>query len=607
MIKLLRRPVNLFVLTTYFLLSATPFIPLLLGRSVIIPWGIVVTEFYVWLGIWAIFKRPAWFHWLLLPAFLALPAELYLQINFGKGISVHHLGILAESSPQETAELLGGQAWLLVGTIVGILLWWALVLCAANKTRDLDWQSGRRWVVICMFGILVCARIVSAESEAFPVTPARSTDIVATPQDMGSEEEDDEDEDSDWKDVASGWISRLYEAKSFSKTWPLGLTVIGYSYVQERTVLASLAAKNSQFKFHARPAHPTDEPQVVVLVIGESSRFDRWGLNGYRRDTNPLLKEKTRLVSLSNVITAVSATRQAVPVLLSRKPAIQSFQDGFSETSVLSAFKEAGFKTYWVSNQMSYGKFDTVISVMAKEADAVVFLNLGELTTTPSLDEAMLAPLQSAIADPAPKKLIVLHTLGSHWNYSLRHPKQFDKWKPSLFGVFNPTYTDLKIKEEMNNSYDNSILYTDWFLAQVIGTLEASVPLSSLMYISDHGQTLYDGSCDRAFHGHNYDFEFHVPAFVWYSERYGATYPDKIKQLTKNRHARLSTENVFHSLTDMGDIQFPSEQREWSFFSSKLIQHKRYVDSHGWTDYDDALFKGDCREVVDKGEPLSIM
>ena len=74
---------------------------------------------------------------------------------------------------------------------------------------------------------------------------------------------------------------------------------------------------------------------------------------------------------------------------------------------------------------------------------------------------AITAAVQRAIDDPARKKLIVLHTLGSHWNYSHRYPKAFDKWQPSLFGIENPAYTDVAMKPQLNNSYDNSILYTD--------------------------------------------------------------------------------------------------------------------------------------------------
>ena len=61
---------------------------------------------------------------------------------------------------------------------------------------------------------------------------------------------------------------------------------------------------------------------------------------------------------------------------------------------------------------------------------------------------------------------------------------------------------------------------------------------------------------------------------------------------------------MFHSLLDMADIHYQGERLEWSFFSSKLKRHKRYVDSYGWSNYDNATFKGDCREVIDKGKPL---
>lgn len=268
------------------------------------------------------------------------------------------------------------------------------------------------------------------------------------------------------------------------------------------------------------------------------------------------------------------------------------------------AFKEAGFRTYWLSNQMSFGQFDTPISVYAKEADVARYLNRGGFSTRSSYDEVLLDPFKAAIVDPAPKKLIVLHTLGNHWNYSHRHPREFDKWQPSLFGMESPSHTDIGIKAQLNNSYDNSVLYTDWFLAQVIDVLKASGQMASLMYVADHGQTLYDGSCKLAFHGHNTQYEFHVPALIWYSDLYRITHPRKVSRLLKHRQARLATENVFHTLVDMADIRYETEQLDWSVLSSKFRPHKRYVDSYGWTDYDNAAFKGDCREVIDKGTPL---
>ena len=617
----LLRPANLFLLFTYLALSAVPFAPLLLGKALEHPAQIAGMEFVGWLTAWVVFKRPAWFHGLLLPAFLALPIQLYLNAFFGQGISPHHLGIIVETSPKEALEFLGNKVWLLLFVLLTVISWWWWSWKAARSTRDLDWADNSRWFI---FGVLALGLSSWFYGEQFGVQAASVVAVSSSASAAEDSDEDDASDDSASANVAAApvvaatnhteasapppklpsWARVPFEAGMFSSTWPFGLAVHGYRFWQERRYLGELAHKSMLFKFGAHQAAGAEQPQVVVMVIGESSRYDRWSLNGYQRETNPLLKKEANLVSLSNVVTAVSATRLSVPVLVSRKPATQSLKAGFSEKSFLSAFKEAGFKTYWLSNQMSFGQFDTPISVFANEADVIQFLNLGGFTDSSSFDQILLGPMRNAINDPAPKKLIVLHTLGNHWNYSHRHPPEFNQWKPSLSGIDKPAYTDLKLKAELNNSYDNSILYTDWFLSQVIGALKSSQQLSAMMYVSDHGQTLYDGTCKLAFHGHNTQFEFHIPALVWYSDSYQATYPAKVAQLRRNRQARLATENVFHSLLDLADIRYPTEQLEWSFLNQDFKRHKRYVDSYGWSDYDHATLKGDCREVIDKGRPL---
>ena len=610
MIALLR-PKNLFVLASYLLLSAVPFAALLFGRPVEDGARIIAIEFIVWLAVWALFKRPAWFHWLLLPAFFALPVELYLRTYYGQGLSTHHLGILAETSPKETAEFLGNKVWLLAAILVAISAWWALVLKAVHRNEELDWRDPSRRATLAFFFVFSCVGFYGyAFGVAAPVLPSASASVAeSSANDAASATAAGKEgryTNAAWASAPKlpSWASIEVEQTTLARTWPFGMVLHAHDFWQERTYLAQLKQKSSNFSFGAQQSTAADSPQIAVMVIGESSRFDRWSLNGYVRDTNPLLQGEANLVSLANVISGVSATRLSVPVLVSRKPATQSLKAGFSEKSLLSAFREAGFKTYWISNQMSFGQFDTPVSVFANEADVTQFMNLGGFTNHSNFDEILLAPLKLALADGAKKKLIVLHTLGNHWNYSHRYPKQYDRWKPSLFGVENPAYTDLALKTDINNSYDNSILYTDWFLSEVISTLKASGQISSMMYVADHGQTLYDGSCNLAFHGHNTQYEFHVPALIWYSDRYQANFPDKIRQLKANQKSPLSTENMFHSLLDMSSIHYPSEQLEWSFVSKKLKRHKRYVDSYGWSDYDNSTFKGDCREVIDKGKPL---
>jgi glucan phosphoethanolaminetransferase (alkaline phosphatase superfamily) len=480
----------------------------------------------------------------------------------------------------EALEFLGNKVWLLAGVIALSLAWFGLTWRSAWRTHALDWRGPARGVACVLLFIGLALWLFSGGGFSSAATAAQGPGLLPA------------------------WARVSVNDRMLARSWPYGIVIHVASFRKERQYLAQLSARSAQFRFGAHQVSLQDAPQVVVMVLGESSRADRWSLNGYERDTNPLLAKEANLVSLADMIAPVSATRLSVPVILTRKPATQSLRAGFSETSFISAYREAGFKTFWLSNQMSFGEFDTPVSVFAKEADVTRFFNLGGFTNRSDFDDVLLAPLQTAISDPAPKKLIVLHTLGNHWNYSQRHPQEFDRWKPSLFGVDKPAYTSLKLKPEINNSYDNSILYTDWLLAQLIGLLKAGPPLASMMYVADHGQTLYDGSCKLAFHGHNTQFEFHVPALVWYSDAYGAAHADKVAQLRQHRAAPLATENVFHSLLDMADIRYPEEQLDRSIFSKRLTKHVRYVDSYGWTDYDDATFKGDCREVIGRKKPL---
>jgi glucan phosphoethanolaminetransferase (alkaline phosphatase superfamily) len=621
--RFLLRARNLYVLLTYLVLSCMPFVPRLFGQPVAHPEQLLGIELICWIGAWAFFKRPAYFHCLLLPAFLALPVELYLYAFYGQGISTHHLGIIVETSPAEAAEFLGSKVWLLAGVFIGVLVWFASSWMAAWRTRDLDWNDVSRRVVLVVLALSVA---VFGYGYAFGIAPPPLASVAApsahaktalvktggasaSASSRASLEETAAPRPgsippSGQLPPLAHWARLPLDLDAFARSWPFGLMARGIDFYKERVYLADLNRRSANFRFGAHAARRAGEPQLVVMVIGESSRYDRWSVNGYARETNPLLSQEANLVALPDVITSVSATRLSVPVIISRKPAIQSLKDGFSEKSFLTAFKEAGFKTFWLSNQISFGKFDTPVSVFAKEADVVDFLNLGGFTDNSNYDDVLFGPLRHALADPAPKKLVVLHTLGSHWNYSHRYPKQFDKWLPSLFGVDKPVYTDIRIKDRLNNSYDSSILYTDWFLDHVIGALKESQLPASMLYVADHGQTLYDNSCRLAFHGHNTQYEFHVPAFAWYSDAYGERFPDKVAQLQRHRSAKLATENMFHTLLDMADVRYPDEHLEWSFVNPGFKQHKRYVDSYGWTDYDHATIKGECHEVIAKGKPL---
>ena len=623
---------SIYIVLSYFLISSMPFAALFLGKTVEHPYQLMTFELFGWLALWSLMQRPKYFHWALLPVFLAVPIEIYLRVYYGQGISTHHLGIIVETSPKEALEFLGGKIWLLLVVAMAILGWWWSIFRLTKQNDSLIWRHWSRWITLTL---ALIGSMVWIYGEEIGISSAPAASLAIKIPTISSDSNPDEDAVEETASEASPsvnaspaeslpaptnltlidkisarlpdlpyWAKIPYEYDTITRTWPFGLALHAADFWKERRYLSKLAEKSRDFQFQATQKRGSELPQTIIIVIGESSRYDRWSLNGYERETNPLLAKETNLVSFDDVVTAVAATRLSVPIIVSRKPAVQSLKAGFSEKSFLSAFKEAGFKTYWLSNQMSFGEFDTPTSVFANEADVTQFLNLGGFTNNSNFDQVLLEPIHNAIQDPAPRKLIVLHTLGNHWNYSHRHPKEYDKWKPSLYGITNPAYTDLKNKQALNNSYDNSILYTDWMLSQVIDQLKKTDQITSMLYVSDHGQTLYDNSCNLAFHGHNTQYEFHIPVFMWFSEQYKNHNPEKIAQLYKHKKAKLSTENIFHSLLDLADIRYPNDRLDWSFLSPSLKPHIRYVDSYGWTNYDDATFKGDCREVMDKKTPL---
>ena len=581
-----------YLLCSYLLISSVPFFGCFLGLATPHAGVLIAVEIFFWLLLWCVFQRPAYFHWLLLPVLCALPAEIFLRLYFNQGISPHHLGLIAESSPREALEFLGTKSWLLVLISIGIFLWWYSLQIVTAKV--FVWRHRSRWFCLALLS-LVTVVFLYGEEFGYDSETADDEDVATTWLEHYTD---------DYRDLAPmlpGWLDAGIDKQLIGRSWPFGLAVQFGDFLFEHHYLNQLSEQSRLFRFHASS---DSTPKIIVLVIGESSRYDRWSLNGYERNTTPLLQKEGQIVSFTDMVSAVAATRLSVPIIVSRKPATQSLRAGFSEKSFISAFKEAGFKTYWISNQMSYGDFDTPISVFAKEADVTRFLNLGGLSGNASFDQVLLAPLEQLLHDPAPQKLIVLHTLGNHWNYSHRHPDSFNVWLPSLTGMDNPDYSDRSLKSAMNNSYDNSIRYTDWFLSEVLGQLKARQQISALLYVSDHGQVLYDGSCKLTFHGHNTQYEFHIPAFMWYSPQYALHYPEKVEQLNRHQQSRLSTENIFHSLLDVAAVHYPDEHPERSFVSAQWQLQRRYVDSYGWSNYDDADFKGDCREVMDHHVPL---
>src|SRR5690606_32736690 len=145
-------------------------------------------------------------------------------------------------------------------------------------------------------------------------------------------------------------------------------------------------------------------------------------------------------------------------------------------------------------------------------------------------------------------QFIVLHTMGSHFNYAHRYPDDYDVFQPSLMSLKAANLHDRAQKEHLNNSYDNSVVYTDWIIDSLIALLDAEGAMSYLFYIADHGENLFDGDCDKSGHGHNTERDFRVPALLWISDRFRQVNLHKVDLAESRRDAPLYAPQVFHTL-----------------------------------------------------------
>ena len=287
------------------------------------------------------------------------------------------------------------------------------------------------------------------------------------------------------------------------------------------------------------------DSMTVVFIIGESLRASSMQVNGYERATTPLLCKEENAVSMSNIYSDYNLTHLSIPHFMTRSD--EKHPDrAYNERSFISLMKRAGYSTAWLANQESIKSFVYFI----KECDRVKYVSSGKVSYIYEkwLDTDLLPYYDEELQRPAAHKLIILHTVGSHWYYNTHFTDEYEKYKP---------ITDSKILssntfEQIRNSYDNSIVFSDYFWNQVINRLRNRNAV--LIYLSDHGECM--GEDGHFIHGSVDNEPQHLPGcFIWYSDEYARRYPQKVKSLRSNKDKRYKSYFLFHSILDAADIK----------------------------------------------------
>jgi glucan phosphoethanolaminetransferase (alkaline phosphatase superfamily) len=333
---------------------------------------------------------------------------------------------------------------------------------------------------------------------------------------------------------------------------------------------------SKDFFFDAKREVSAGQREIYVLVIGETSRAENWSLYGYERETTPKLKQKQGLVFFDDAITQSNTTHKSVSIMLSAASA-ENYDVIYKQKSIIEAFKEVGFTTVFLSNQ---GANNTFTQYFAESAD--YYRNIRsvgtKLVTVENYDDALLPIFRHCIDSIQNNLLIVMHTYGSHFNYQERYPRKFSKFKPD-----NVTEITRKEKEKLLNAYDNTILYTDDFLAQITDILENTEACSAMLYASDHGEDILDDSRMRFLHASPNPtfYQLRIPMIAWFSGNYHNDFPTKVSAAKINKTKPIATNSIFHTLLDIASINTSYLNQDLSLVNPSFkIAKRMYLGDH---------------------------
>ncbi len=292
--------------------------------------------------------------------------------------------------------------------------------------------------------------------------------------------------------------------------------------------------------------------ELIILVVGETARADHFSLNGYTRKTNPRL-EKAEVISFANTWSCGTSTAVSVPCMFSIYNRSDYSKAKANETeNVLDILQRAGVNVIWLDNNSdSKGVAARVPYDSYKKSDK------NSICDIECRDEGMLTNLQSYIdTHPQGDIFIVLHQMGNHGPaYFKRYPPEFKKFTPTC----ETNQLENCTKAEIRNTYDNVILYTDYFLSKAIDLLKQNTNQfeAALFYISDHGESL--GENGLYLHGLPYmfapDAQKHVPMIMWFSDSFDMRREVNYTRLKEQTQNKYSHDNLFHTILGLMEIE----------------------------------------------------
>ncbi|WMW08299.1 phosphoethanolamine transferase CptA [Pseudomonas entomophila] len=385
--------------------------------------------------------------------------------------------------------------------------------------------------------------------------------------------------------------------------------VVGYrQYRQQLDNMQELLDQNAALPpLQGLKDNNGDTPRTLVLVLGESTTREHMHLYGYNRDTTPnldaLAASDKGLTVFRNVVSPRPYTIEVMQQILTFGD--EEHPDRFlTDPSLINLMKQAGYKTFWITNQQTMTKRNTMLTTFSQQTDEPVYLNNQRNQNASQYDDVVLPPFEKALQDPAPKKLIIVHLLGTHMDYRYRYPAQYEHFKDNQ-GAPTALSPD---QVETYNFYDNAVRYNDFVVSSLIKRYSASTPNGFLLYLSDHGEDVYSsGNHDRL--GRNEGDPtrpmYTIPFLLWTSPSWQASHPRDLQAAAARPY---SSAHLIHTLSDLAGLSYDLYEPAKSVVNDQFVATPRWIGNpyakNGLHDFDQLpTGKADKQQTVSNDMP----
>ena len=346
---------------------------------------------------------------------------------------------------------------------------------------------------------------------------------------------------------AKGQIRDYKQVQAIGSFSPLDIVYAYKKALGARKILKQKYKKFQKISKNYKDKYP-DNAQLIVLIVGESSRGDHFGLNGYSRDTTPRLNHQKSLYSFRHARSCDTLTLRSMNYMFSPLTC-KDKSNNVTDAAFPNIFRSLGYRVEIYSLQtlnafyhyLGYDKLLSKYAIVREQQSG-------------TKDKSLLPYIKKAVDTyKGGKKLIIVHTLGSHQSYFDRIDRSQRLYKPAC------TNADVAqcSKEELVNAYDNTIVATDSFVSSVVDMLSGKSAM--LVYLSDHGESL--GENGYYFHGKPREIapkeQFMIPFMFWFSQKYskGREAENFKKNIEKiSLDAKVTHDYLYHSMLGCAGI-----------------------------------------------------